>query len=65
MNLDGTRGTITSVADADGVFDFASVPPGTYTLHATVTEPDGRSFSDTQPLRLKEGEVRDWDVYAR
>jgi hypothetical protein len=65
VNLDATSGTITSVADADGIYDFTSVPSGTYTLHATVTEPDGRSFSDTQPLRLKEGEVRDWDVYAR
>ena len=65
VNLDGTSGTITSVADADGIFDFTSVPSGTYTLHANMTEPDGRSFSDTQPLRLKEGEVRDWDVYAR
>ena len=65
VNLDATSGTIISVADADGIYDFMSVPSGTYTLHATVNEPDGRSFSDTQPLRLKEGEVRDWDVYAR
>jgi hypothetical protein len=65
VNLDGTSGTITSVADADGIFDFTSVPPGTYTLRATVTEPDGRNFSETQPLSLKEGEVRDWNIYAQ
>jgi hypothetical protein len=65
VNLDATSGTITSVADGDGIYDFTTVPSGTYTLHGTVTEPDGRSFSDTQPLRLGEGEVRDWDVYAR
>jgi hypothetical protein len=65
LNLDGTTGTITSIADADGIYDFRSVPPGTYTLHAIVTEPNGRSFSETQSLRLTEGEARDWDVYAR
>jgi hypothetical protein len=65
VNLEGANGTITTVADRDGVYDFTSVPSGTYTLHATVIEPNGRSFSETQPLNLKEGEVRDWDVYTR
>jgi hypothetical protein len=65
LNLDGTTGTITSIADADGIYDFTSVPPGTYTLHAIVTEPNRHSFSETQSLRLTEGEARDWDVYAR
>ncbi len=65
VNLEGEKGTITTVADDDGIYDFTSVPSGTYTLHATVIEQDGRSLSETQPLKLKEGEVRDWDVYTR
>lgn len=65
VNLEGANGTITTVADDDGVYDFTSVPSGTYTLRATVIGPDGSSLSETQPLKLNEGEVRDWDVYTR
>jgi hypothetical protein len=65
VSLEGANGTIVSVADADGVYDFTGLPSGTYTLRATVTTSDGRAFSDVQPFRLKEAEVRDWDLYAR
>lgn len=44
VNLDGMGGTVVSVADDEGIFDFPSVPSGTYTLHVTVIGPDGRSF---------------------
>ena len=32
VSLEGAKGTITTVADDDGVYDFTSVPSGTYTL---------------------------------
>ena len=44
VNLEGANGTITTVADDHGVYDFTSVPSGTYTLHATVVGRDGSSF---------------------
>jgi hypothetical protein len=65
VNLVGANWTIVSVADGDGVYDFADLPPGTYTLRTQVTISDGRVFSDVQSFRLKEAEVRDWDIYAR
>ena len=65
VSLEGANGTIVSVADADGVYDFTGLPSGIYTLRAAVTISDGRVFSGVQPLHLKEAEVRDWDINAR
>ncbi len=65
VSLEGANGTVVSVADTDGVYDFTGLPSGSYTLRATATTSDGRAFSDIQSFRLKDAEVKDWDVFAR
>lgn len=65
VSLEGANGTITSIADADAVYDFVNLPPGAYTFEATVTQSDGRTLFDFESFHLKEGEVRDYDVFAR
>lgn len=65
ISLEGANGTIVSVADSNGVYDFTNVPPGAYTLRTKVTLSGRPIFSDVQSFRLKEAEVKDWDIYVR
>jgi hypothetical protein len=56
----GPAGSVVSVTDAQGIFDFIDLPPGQYTVEP-LTRSNGRNLS--VGLDLKSGDVKDYSIY--
>lgn len=57
----GPAGSIVSVTDSQGIFDFIGLPPGPYTVEPLTTLSNGRNLS--VGLNLKSGDVEDFSLY--
>jgi hypothetical protein len=57
----GPGGSIISVTDADGIYDFSGLPPGHYTVEPLTTSMTGRNLS--AGLDLTSGDVKDYSLY--
>jgi hypothetical protein len=57
----GPAGSVVSVTDAQGIYDFVGLPAGHYTVEPLTTMTKGRNLG--AGLDLKSGEVQDFSLY--
>jgi hypothetical protein len=63
----GPAGTVASVSDQQGIYDFTGLPPGQYTIRVAPEEEDpfDQEFPNRRPIDLKIGDVWGRAVYAK